>query len=189
MNARVTTGWICLLVAACGGSDELAGSNGSDRDGAAVGPDGGQDPGVPTWHGGVGTLQMRECGSCHVDGSAAPFTMTYEDAKDWKDNIKAETVARRMPPMPVNNDGSCNTFSNARWLTDDEIAEIVAWVDGGAQLGDTNLVVPGVVVNNIDIDADFELWVKWLGDFDATQLKIAPEILAAAQKAVAEAAR
>lgn len=40
-----------------------------------------------------------------------------------------------MPPMPLNNDGSCQTFANARWLTDDEILRIGEWVDEGAALG------------------------------------------------------
>jgi hypothetical protein len=29
--------------------------------------------------------------------------------------------------MPVDNSGVCNTYSNARWLSDDQIATIAAW--------------------------------------------------------------
>jgi len=38
--------------------------------------------------------------------------------------------------MPVDNSGSCNTYSNARWLTDAEIATFAAWAAAGAPPGD-----------------------------------------------------
>jgi hypothetical protein len=44
-----------------------------------------------------------------------------------------------MPPMPVDNSGSCNTYSNARWLSDTEIATIAAWNEGGAPEGNPAL--------------------------------------------------
>lgn len=45
-----------------------------------------------------------------------------------------------MPPMPVDGSGSCNTYSNARWLTDAEIALLASWHAAGAPEGDPSLV-------------------------------------------------
>jgi hypothetical protein len=51
--------------------------------------------------------------------------------------IVSATAARLMPPMPVDDSGSCNRYSNARWLTDAEIATLGAWAAHGAPLGDS----------------------------------------------------
>jgi hypothetical protein len=47
-----------------------------------------------------------------------------------------------MPPMPVDNGGNCNTYSNARWLSEAEIATIGAWSDAGAPEGNPALLPP-----------------------------------------------
>jgi hypothetical protein len=39
--------------------------------------------------------------------------------------------------MPVDDSGSCNRYSNARWLTDAEIATLGAWAAHGAPQGDS----------------------------------------------------
>jgi hypothetical protein len=47
-----------------------------------------------------------------------------------------------MPPMPVDNGGACNTYANARWLDDSEIATFQAWAEQGAPEGDPGLAKP-----------------------------------------------
>jgi hypothetical protein len=84
-----------------------------------------------------------ECVGCHRPGGIAPFSLTdYEPAARAADVIAELTASREMPPMPVDNGGDCNTYSNARWLTDGEIATIAAWAAAGAPPGDPALAPP-----------------------------------------------
>ena len=79
-----------------------------------------------------------QCVGCHRSGGIAPFSLTdYASAKVQAAAIAAATAVRRMPPMPVDDSGSCNRYSNARWLTDAEIATLGAWAAQGAREGDS----------------------------------------------------
>ncbi|MEZ4254983.1 MAG: hypothetical protein R3A78_04590 [Polyangiales bacterium] len=91
---------------------------------------------TPTWNGSVGALVARSCGGCHSEGSIAPFSSDYASMRERGALVKQSVVERTMPPMPVNNDGSCHTYSNARWLSDAEVDTLVRWVDAGMPLGD-----------------------------------------------------
>lgn len=107
------------------------GCGGSDDDDAAPG-----DTSAPTYSEAIAPLLKENCTTCHQEGGIAPFVLTdYASVREHAREIVAETSAREMPPMPVNNDGSCNTYSNARWLTDGEIATIKAWYDAGSLEG------------------------------------------------------
>lgn len=123
----VTTAALLLFATGCDGGDDETAGPGDDNTTTPAGD--------ATWHAGVGKLLVEKCGGCHQAGGVAPFPVTYEDSKVWANAIKASTGNRTMPPMPVNNDGSCNTFENARWLTASEIDYIAKWVDAGAPEG------------------------------------------------------
>lgn len=103
------------------------------------------DPGVSprTFYGDVAPLLADACGSCHAEGgiSSIPFS-SYEDVVRWAPAIAAAVQSRAMPPFNVNNDGSCNTYADARWLGDEEIALIGEWVDEGVREGDASLGMP-----------------------------------------------
>lgn len=102
-------------------------------------PEGGGEPEVPdvTWADDVAPIVYAECAGCHREGSIAPFPLTsYEDAAPAADLLAAVTVAREMPPMGVDNTGACNTYRDARWLTDEEITVFDAWARAGAPAGD-----------------------------------------------------
>ncbi len=112
-----------------------------------------------TWYEHVAPIVYRECVSCHRDGAVAPFSLErYETAEALAGAMAAATAARRMPPMPVSNAGDCNTFTNARWLSDDEIATIAAWAEAGAPAGDPALgpslpaPQPGLDTANVVLD-------------------------------------
>jgi hypothetical protein len=93
-----------------------------------------------TWSEHVAPIVYRECVGCHRDGGIAPFSLTtYASAAESASSIAYATGTRYMPPMPVDNSGSCNTYSNARWLSDAEIATIGAWDGAGAPEGDPSL--------------------------------------------------
>jgi hypothetical protein len=90
-----------------------------------------------TWSEHVAPLVFRECVGCHREGGIGSFSMTtYAEAARNAAAMADATAVRYMPPMPVDNSGDCNTYSNARWLNDGEIALLAAWDAAGAPEGD-----------------------------------------------------
>lgn len=91
-----------------------------------------------TYYRDVAPIIMNHCANCHrPEGGIAPFSLlTYDDAKIFADLMATVTQSREMPPFLPDNSGACNTFSNARWLADDEQATIAAWAAAGAPPGD-----------------------------------------------------
>ncbi|MEQ1501964.1 MAG: hypothetical protein ABMB14_07020 [Myxococcota bacterium] len=91
----------------------------------------------PTWSDDVQPLIATRCQACHVAGGLAPTPFeTYAETAPWASVIAAETASRVMPPFPPTTCGECGTLSDAIALTDDEIALLGAWADGGAPEGD-----------------------------------------------------
>jgi mono/diheme cytochrome c family protein len=79
----------------------------------------------------------EHCVGCHTDGGLAPFRLDdYAEAKEWSAAVVTAATERTMPPFGANNDGSCNTYQHARWLEDDELDVLAAWVDDGMVEGD-----------------------------------------------------
>ena len=124
-----------------GGTSATGGKSGTSGGSSTGGSgDGGGASGTVTWAEDIAPLVFRECIACHRDGGIGPFALTdYETAFAMSLGMATATREREMPPMPVDNSGSCNTFENARWLTDDEIDLFQAWVDAGAPEGDPAL--------------------------------------------------
>ena len=85
----------------------------------------------------VAPILQRSCVTCHRPGEIAPMSlMTYEDARPWARTIRLRVVNREMPPWHVDRTIGIQQFKDDPSLSDDEVATIVAWVDGGAQRGD-----------------------------------------------------
>jgi len=96
-----------------------------------------------TFYGDVAPIIAEACGTCHSEGGVAPMSFnTYEDAVEWAPAINLAVQHRTMPPMNVNNDGSCNTYTDARWLSDEQLETIDAWVQDGLVIGDPSLGMP-----------------------------------------------
>lgn len=112
---------LSLLLAACGTDAEP-----DDSPGAS-----------PRYYEDVAPILARNCVSCHQDGGVAPFPLiTYEDAVGYAAAMPAAVRTRQMPPWGADNSGDCNTYEDARWLTDAEIATIAAWAEGDRREGD-----------------------------------------------------
>jgi hypothetical protein len=80
---------------------------------------------------------MNNCIGCHTAGGIAPFPLeTYEDALAVAPAIGIAVAKREMPPWGADNSGDCNTWEDARWLTDAEIDTITAWAYGDKAAGD-----------------------------------------------------
>lgn len=101
-------------------------------DGAANDP---EPPEVTYWQD-VAPIFFESCVTCHQPDGIAPFRLdTYEEARDWASAAKQAVEQRTMPPWLVTSDGSCGEFRDARWLDDEHIATIAAWVEAGTPEG------------------------------------------------------
>jgi peroxiredoxin len=87
-----------------------------------------------TYHRDVRPILQDHCQQCHRPGEVGPFSlMTYRQAVNWADDIKAYTHDRKMPPWkPIEG----LPFHNERRLSDRDIATVAAWVDAGTPEGD-----------------------------------------------------
>ncbi len=136
-----------LLIAACGGgggdgstgTGEGSTGQGSTGEGSSgETPTGTTTEGVapPTYWQDVAPIYFARCATCHQDSGIAPFVLTdHASAKQWAAPSAAAVTARTMPPWLVRDDGSCGSFQDSPVLSDDEIATIQAWVDGGSLEG------------------------------------------------------
>lgn len=138
-----------LVAAGCGtpaapgqpGTDAGGGATdaGTSTDGDAGATDGGGagdgGPANVTWYRDVLPIVQSSCQGCHLEGGVAPFALeTYADGFAMHDAIAVAVGARTMPPwMP---DPSCNSYKDARRLTQADIDTIVTWASTGAQQGD-----------------------------------------------------
>ena len=97
---------------------------------------------VPTFAADVAPILYEECASCHRPGDIAPMSLlTYPEVRPWSRAIKDKVVSREMPPWHAAPPGGV-PIRNSRGLSQDEIDTIVAWVDGGAPLGDAAKTPP-----------------------------------------------
>ena len=77
---------------------------------------------------------FRHCVTCHRPGDIAPFSLlSYADARPWARAIARAVRTRAMPPWKPQ--AGYGEFAGARRLTEEEIARIEAWVEGGAVEG------------------------------------------------------
>lgn len=120
------------------------------------------DSRAPKYYEDVALLLNRNCVGCHREGGIAEFALTnYDQARAHANEIASATATRQMPPMPVDNGGSCNTYANARWLSDDEISLLGRWAKGGAIAGDPSqapaLPEPPSSLSNVGATLDMGL--------------------------------
>ncbi len=111
------------------------------------------------YYGTVQPILNENCVSCHRLGGIAPFALeTFAQAQPVAGAIKYATANRTMPPWGADNSGACNTYKDARWLSDAEIASLGAWADAGAPEGDPSRSVapppPPVGLGTVDASAD-----------------------------------
>jgi hypothetical protein len=113
----------------------VAGGCGTDirKDGSPGGTAGPK----PRFYEDIAPLVYKNCTSCHQDGGVGPFPLvTYDDVVAMGDQIPNAIMTRQMPPWGADNSGECNTYKDARWLSDDEIALFVEWINGDREAGD-----------------------------------------------------
>lgn|GEM_PF-507752 len=122
---------------------------------------------TPKYYEDVAAIINQNCAGCHREGGIAPFALTnYDQVRAHADDIATATAARAMPPMPVDNSGACNTYSNARWLSDDEIAVLGRWAKGGTVAGDASKAppLPEAPSSLEQIDATLDMGISYEPD-------------------------
>lgn len=122
--------------AGCSPADHISPPNAETDAGFSFEVDAGFVTG-PTWYRDISPIVQRNCEGCHVEGGIAPFRLDdVGTATAMAEQIAHSTKTREMPPFPADNSGACNTFKDARWLTEDEIELIGKWAEAGAPVGD-----------------------------------------------------
>jgi hypothetical protein len=91
----------------------------------------------------VAPILQAKCQACHQPNSIAPMSLiTFEDVRPWARSIKERVAARQMPPWHIDRSVGVQKFKNDMSLTDEQVATIVRWVDGGALRGDPQDLPP-----------------------------------------------
>ena len=91
---------------------------------------------TPTFARDVAPILQQSCQGCHNPTGIGPMQLiTYDQVRPWAVLIKDRVSKRIMPPWHVARNVGIQSFKNDVSLTEQEIATIVAWVDGGAPQG------------------------------------------------------
>ncbi|MDP6651281.1 MAG: redoxin domain-containing protein [Gammaproteobacteria bacterium] len=85
----------------------------------------------------IAPVLAEECANCHREGGVAPFAMDgHSMVQGWSPMIREVLMTRRMPPGQI--DGHIGDFVNDRLVDDQDVRNIIAWVEAGAPKDDGN---------------------------------------------------
>jgi hypothetical protein len=93
-----------------------------------------------TWSKEVSRIVYARCAQCHRPQGAAFSLLHYAEARPWAKAIQEQVLTRQMPPW--NAVKGFGDFSPDHGLSQEEIATISSWVEGGAPEGDANHLPP-----------------------------------------------
>lgn len=90
-----------------------------------------------TYHGRVSRIVQNKCQSCHRPGGVGPFAFTnYDEVADRGMMIQWAVEERVMPPFYA--EPGFGPWSNDFSLTDQERADLLAWIESGSPEGDAS---------------------------------------------------
>lgn len=92
---------------------------------------------VPSYSRDIAPILAENCAACHREGGIAPFAMdSHTMVKGWSPMIREVLMTKRMPPGQI--DGHIGEFINDMLIDDQEVRNIIAWVEAGAPKDDAN---------------------------------------------------
>lgn len=107
------------------------------------------------WSSKVANIIYNNCSSCHHEGGIGPFTlMSYDDAVTNALSMQSAVNARQMPPWPP--DPSYTHFVHEKVLSEEDIAAINDWIDGGMLSGDLATAPAPPVFNGASLMTNIE---------------------------------
>ena len=96
-----------------------------------------------TYNGDVAKIINENCVVCHREGGVGPMQFeNYDQVRPWAPLISYKVENREMPPYAYDQHVGIQDLEGDWRLADEEIDAIVAWVEQGAPLGDTDIVPP-----------------------------------------------
>jgi len=91
----------------------------------------------------IAPIFQAKCQECHQPNSIAPMSLiTFQETRPWARSIKERVATRQMPPWHIDRSVGVQKFKNDMSLTDEQVATVVRWVDGGALQGDPKDLPP-----------------------------------------------
>jgi hypothetical protein len=91
-------------------------------------------PSTATFSKDVAPILYNKCVECHRPGEIAPMSLlNYKEVRPWAKSIRERVTDRSMPPWSA--DPKVGHWANDPRLSDQEVATIVSWVEGGAKEG------------------------------------------------------
>ena len=98
-------------------------------------------PANPTFYKDVLPILQDHCQSCHRPGEVAPIPLvSYEETRPWADELAHAVQSKMMPPWFA--DPRYGHFANDPSLSEQQIAEVVAWANAGAPAGNAKDAPP-----------------------------------------------
>jgi hypothetical protein len=89
----------------------------------------------------VAPILHAKCANCHHPGEMAPMSLlSYKEVRPWAKSIREKVTSREMPPWYA--DPNHGQFQNDPRLSEQQIATIQSWVEGGAKEGEAKDLPP-----------------------------------------------
>jgi hypothetical protein len=89
----------------------------------------------------VAPILHAKCANCHHAGEMAPMSLlSYKEVRPWAKSIREKVTSREMPPWFA--DPNHGQFQNDPRLSEQQIATIQNWVEGGAKEGEAKDLPP-----------------------------------------------
>ncbi len=89
---------------------------------------------IPDYATEVAPIIAENCTTCHREGGIGPFAInSHLMLQGWSPMIREVLITKRMPPEQV--DPYIGHFSNARYMSEEDLQTVVHWIDAGAPRG------------------------------------------------------
>jgi len=96
-----------------------------------------------TYNGDIGRIINENCVTCHQDGGIGPMQFeTYDQVRPWAPLISYKVANKEMPPYAYDEGIGIQHLIGDWRLKQEEIEQIVTWVEQGAPLGDPDSAPP-----------------------------------------------